>query len=96
MVARNRLVTMYQTLHDNIHARSGQKGPLKLQYMLTEKESVMGWVGFPCRHRGWRRLMQKTHCADHAAVRAVHRHVAIGAEKRRGGCRQFGCTLGEA
>jgi vacuolar fusion protein MON1 len=52
MVARNRLVTMYQTLHDNIHARSGQKGPLKLQYMLTEKESVMGWASFPFRHRG--------------------------------------------
>lgn len=39
-----RLVTFYQMLHDAIHARSGQNGPLKLQYIRTEKESLMGWV----------------------------------------------------
>jgi hypothetical protein len=39
-----RLVTLYQTLHDAIHARSGQEGPLKLQYIRTDTESVMGWV----------------------------------------------------
>ncbi|KAG5648437.1 hypothetical protein DXG03_005011 [Asterophora parasitica] len=42
-----RLVTLYQTLHDAIHAKSGQEGPLKLQYILTEKESVMGWITQP-------------------------------------------------
>lgn len=41
---RRRLVTLYQVVHDNIHARSGQKGPLKLQYVRTEREAVMGWV----------------------------------------------------
>lgn len=40
-----RLVTLYQTLHDAIHAKSGQEGALKLQYIKTERESVMGWVG---------------------------------------------------
>lgn len=39
-----RLITLYQTLHDNIHAKSGQEGTLKLQYIRTEKESVLGWV----------------------------------------------------
>jgi len=41
---RRRLVTLYQILHDNVHARSGQDQPLKLQYIRTERESVMGWV----------------------------------------------------
>lgn len=40
----SRLITMYQRIHDAIHAKSGQEGPLKLQYMRTEHESVMGWV----------------------------------------------------
>ena len=39
-----RLITIYQTLHDGIHAKSGQDLPLKLQYIRTEKEAVMGWV----------------------------------------------------
>ena len=39
-----RLMTLYQILHDNIHAKSGQDLPLKLQYIRTEKEGVMGWV----------------------------------------------------
>ncbi len=39
-----RLITLYQTLHDAIHAKSGQESTLKLQYIRTERESVMGWV----------------------------------------------------
>jgi hypothetical protein len=35
---------LYQILHDAIHAKSGQEETLKLQYIRTEKESVMGWV----------------------------------------------------
>ncbi|KAF5382550.1 hypothetical protein D9615_002841 [Tricholomella constricta] len=42
-----RLITLYQTLHDAIHAKSGQEGTLKLQYIRTEKESVMGWITQP-------------------------------------------------
>lgn len=38
------LITLYQTLHDAIHARSGQAGPLRLQYIRTDKEAVLGWV----------------------------------------------------
>lgn len=41
----HRIITLYQILHDYIHARSGQEGGLKLQYIRTETESVMGWVG---------------------------------------------------
>jgi len=41
------LVTLYQTMHDNIHAKSGQDLPLKLQYIRTEKEAVMGWITQP-------------------------------------------------
>ena len=35
---------MYQVVYDTIHAKSGQSGPLKLQYIRTQKEIVMGWV----------------------------------------------------
>jgi hypothetical protein len=41
---RCRVTTLYQILHDSIHGKSGQDGALKLQYIRTEKESVMGWV----------------------------------------------------
>ncbi|EGO23921.1 hypothetical protein SERLADRAFT_470414 [Serpula lacrymans var. lacrymans S7.9] len=44
---RRRIVTLYQTLHDAIHAKSGQEETLKLQYILTENESVMGWITQP-------------------------------------------------
>ena len=37
-------MTLYQVLHDAIHAKSGQEAGLKLQYIRTESESVMGWV----------------------------------------------------
>lgn len=40
----SRIITLYQILHDAIHAKSGQEETLKLQYIRTEKESVMGWV----------------------------------------------------
>ncbi|KAI0702261.1 trafficking protein Mon1-domain-containing protein [Cytidiella melzeri] len=44
---QRRLITLYQTIHDAVHAKSGQEGTLKLQYLRTEKESVMGWVTKP-------------------------------------------------
>ncbi|KAG2010039.1 vacuolar fusion protein MON1 [Coprinopsis cinerea AmutBmut pab1-1] len=44
---RRRLVTLYQLIHDAIHARSGQEAPLKLQYVRTEHECVMGWITQP-------------------------------------------------
>ncbi|KIY72503.1 DUF254-domain-containing protein [Cylindrobasidium torrendii FP15055 ss-10] len=44
---KRRLVTLYQILHDGIHAKSGQSEPLKLQYIRTEKECVMGWITQP-------------------------------------------------
>ncbi|KAI0283975.1 DUF254-domain-containing protein [Russula aff. rugulosa BPL654] len=44
---RRRLITLYQTMHDSIHAKSGQDLPLKLQYIRTEKEAVMGWITQP-------------------------------------------------
>lgn len=45
--AKRRIVTLYQTVHDAIHAKSGQTGNLKLQYIRTEKEIVMGWITQP-------------------------------------------------
>ncbi|SRR5258708_38619399 len=47
-----RLITLYQTMHDNIHVKSGQDLPLKLQYIRTEKEAVMGWVCLGCLSAG--------------------------------------------
>lgn len=44
---RRRIITLYQVLHDAIHAKSGQSETLKLQYIRTEKESVMGWITQP-------------------------------------------------
>ncbi|TFY66718.1 hypothetical protein EVG20_g4361 [Dentipellis fragilis] len=44
---QQRLMTLYQTLHDAIHAKSGQDLPLKLQYIRTERESIMGWITQP-------------------------------------------------
>lgn len=44
---RRRLITLYQTLYDAIHAKSGQESTLKLQYIRTERESVMGWITQP-------------------------------------------------
>jgi len=44
---RRRLITLYQLIHDAIHAKSGQEAPLKLQYVRTENESVMGWITQP-------------------------------------------------
>ncbi|KAK7048518.1 trafficking protein Mon1-domain-containing protein [Favolaschia claudopus] len=44
---RRRLTTLYQIIHDAIHAKSGQEASLKLQYIRSEKESVMGWITQP-------------------------------------------------
>lgn len=38
------IITLYQVLHDAIHAKSGQASTLKLQYIRSDKEAVMGWV----------------------------------------------------
>lgn len=40
---------MYQLVYDAIHAKSGQSEPLKLQYIRTQKEIVMGWVSLVVR-----------------------------------------------
>lgn len=52
-MAIDRLTTLYQTLHDSIHAKSGQESGLKLQYIRTDAESVMGWVSEPYREVTW-------------------------------------------
>ncbi|KAL4069883.1 vacuolar fusion protein MON1 [Scleroderma yunnanense] len=44
---KRRIIMMYQTLYDAIHAKSGQSGPLKLQCVRTDKETVMGWITQP-------------------------------------------------
>ncbi|KAI0755027.1 trafficking protein Mon1-domain-containing protein [Daedaleopsis nitida] len=44
---KRRLITLYQTIFDAIHAKSGQERTLKLQYLRTSHESVMGWITQP-------------------------------------------------
>jgi len=39
-----RLITLYQLIHDALHGKSGQEKTLKLQYLKTDKEGVLGWV----------------------------------------------------
>ncbi|CAE6451580.1 unnamed protein product [Rhizoctonia solani] len=42
------LITLYQTIHDALHAKSGQiEGPAKLQLIRTDTECVMGWITQP-------------------------------------------------
>ena len=43
----NRLVTLYQQLHDAVHARSGQSTPLPLVYVKTEHEACLAWMTKP-------------------------------------------------
>jgi hypothetical protein len=48
VLCSTRLVTLYQTIHDALHAKSGQAGgPVKLQLIRTDNECVMGWVSLP-------------------------------------------------
>jgi len=44
---RRRLITLYQLIHDALHGKSGQETTLKLQYLRTEKEGVLGWITQP-------------------------------------------------
>ncbi|WWC59421.1 uncharacterized protein I303_101977 [Kwoniella dejecticola CBS 10117] len=46
-VDRKRLITMYQKLHDVVHARSGQNQTYKLVYMRTEHEACLAWLTKP-------------------------------------------------
>ncbi|CAE6516779.1 unnamed protein product [Rhizoctonia solani] len=47
-VNQPRLITLYQTIHDALHAKSGQvEGPAKLQLIRTDTECVMGWITQP-------------------------------------------------
>ena len=39
-----RLITVYQHLHDALHARSGQAAPMKLVYTRSEQEACLAWV----------------------------------------------------
>ena len=66
-----RITTLYQTLHDSIHAKSGQESGLKLQYIRTDTESVMGWVSFPTSLRFESFLLGAY--VDNATLRAIRR-----------------------
>lgn len=41
------LVTVYQRLHDALHARSGQPEPLRLVYVKTQYEACLAWMTKP-------------------------------------------------
>ncbi|KAG2352909.1 hypothetical protein BDR07DRAFT_791855 [Suillus spraguei] len=61
------IVTLYQIVHDAIHAKSGQTGALKLQYIRTEKEIVMGRVSVWLLNTIWSDLV----VSDNPTVRIV-------------------------
>lgn len=44
---RKRLITLYQRAQDALYARSGQQTPLKLVYLATHSEAVLGWLTKP-------------------------------------------------
>ncbi|EJT52076.1 protein-vacuolar targeting protein [Trichosporon asahii var. asahii CBS 2479] len=44
---RKRLITLYQRAQDALYARSGQQTPLKLVYLATNNEAVLGWLTKP-------------------------------------------------
>ncbi|KAG8899145.1 Vacuolar fusion protein mon1 [Tulasnella sp. 403] len=45
---QRRLITLYQIIHDAMHAKSGQPGgPLKLQFIRTHQECILGWITTP-------------------------------------------------
>ncbi|WWC67775.1 uncharacterized protein I206_101687 [Kwoniella pini CBS 10737] len=46
-IDRKRLITLYQKLHDVVHARSGQSETYKLVYMRTEHEACLAWLTKP-------------------------------------------------
>jgi hypothetical protein len=73
-----RLITLYQTMHDSIHVKSGQDLPLKLQYIRTEKEAVMGWV---CLGVYQPEPSHTAEYADHSTLRNVHCRVTRVAEE---------------
>jgi hypothetical protein len=80
-------------MHDSIHAKSGQDLPLKLQYIRTEKEAVMGWVWLGCLSAG-----RPTHTAvyaDHSTLRNVHCCVPRAAEECSYQCSKCRCAVGE-
>ncbi|ORX34517.1 vacuolar fusion protein MON1 [Kockovaella imperatae] len=45
--ARDRLITLYQHLHDSLHAKAGQAEPLRLVYVKTQHEACLGWMTKP-------------------------------------------------
>ena len=80
-------------MHDSIHAKSGQDLPLKLQYIRTEKEAVMGWVRSECLS-----AKTSTHTAeyvDHSTLRNVHCHVPRAAKECSYQCGKCRCAVGE-
>lgn len=46
-VDRKRIITLYQQAQDALYARSGQQTPLKLVYLATDSEAVLGWLTKP-------------------------------------------------
>jgi hypothetical protein len=88
-----RLITLYQILHDGLHAKSGQDHPLKLQYIRTEKEAVMGWVWLISLSAI--RYAYLVSYTDYSAFRNVHCGVPRIAEECCHQCSKCRCTVGK-
>ena len=85
-------MNLYHTVYDAIHAKSGQECTLKLQYIKTDKEAVMGWV----------RFYQPSHFSygsdpflDHTTLRDLHLSVSSIAEECGSQCSERCDSMGE-
>ncbi|EJT98822.1 DUF254-domain-containing protein [Dacryopinax primogenitus] len=65
---QRRLVTLYQQVHDTLHARSGQKEALSLHHIRTPRETVMGWTTKPLEVY----IALSPHLPEPACVSAAH------------------------
>jgi len=91
-----RLITIYQRVHDGIHAKGGQEGPLKLQYVRTAHECVLGWVSFRRSMGALRPVTELRLLSDHSTVRTVHGAVTKATQDGSCGCGECCCAMGKA
>lgn len=80
---QERLVSLYQLVYDAMHAKSGQSAPLKLQFIRTDYESIIGWV-CPTSQGEFESLIEHS---DYPAIRSLRRTFPRDLEK----CRHHRC-----
>jgi len=79
---QDRLVSLYQFVYDSMHAKSGQAAPLKLQFIRTEYESLIGWV----RSVNPYTVAFLSECSGYPTIRGLRRFVPRNIEECCCGC----------